>query len=79
MQCNLRAPPFSKLLRSGNFGDDSWMLTDQKLLKELLRNQMLNLPTEPQAHYDQLDEMPGYVAIFRILVLLECLFSAMKP
>ena len=78
MQCNLRAPPFSKLLRSGKFGNRSWMLTDQNLLKELLRNQLLNLPTRPQAHYDQLKGMPEYVPIFRITVLLECLFGAMK-
>jgi len=54
LQCYLRAPPFSALLTNGNFGDNVWMLTDQKLLEELLRNQRLNLPTEPKAHYDQL-------------------------
>lgn len=65
LQCYLRAAPFTTLLQNGNFGDNFWMLTDQNLLEELLRNQALDLPTEPKAHYDQLVDMPGYVPIYR--------------
>lgn len=76
LQCLLRAPPFKRQLHIGKFDEGSLMLAEKKLLHELLRNQILNVTTEPRAHYQQLKSMTEYVPNFSTLKLMYTFISA---